>query len=75
MSVCLLGGEHECAICCNACPYAAIRLVFSEETYLSTPTIDPDRCNGCGACQVRCPTTPVRAIVIYPATDPAEKRG
>lgn len=71
MSVCLLGDDHECALCCNACPYAAIRLVFSEETYLSTPTIDPDRCNGCGACQVRCPTAPVKAIVILPATEPA----
>jgi len=66
MDVCLLGDDRECAICCNACPYAAIRLVFSEETYLNTPTIDPQRCNGCGACQVRCPTTPVKAIVVYP---------
>ncbi len=67
MSVCLLGDDHECAICRNACPYAAILLVFSEETYLNTPTIDPTRCNGCGACQVRCPTAPVKAIVVHPA--------
>lgn len=65
MDVCLLGEDHECAICIKACPYAAIRLVFSEETYLNTPTVDPQRCNGCGACQVRCPTTP-KAIVVYP---------
>jgi ferredoxin-type protein NapF len=67
MSVCLLGDDHECAMCCNACPYAAIRLIFSEDTYLNTPTIDPERCNGCGACQVRCPTAPVKAIVVHPA--------
>jgi ferredoxin-type protein NapF len=66
MDVCLLGDDRECAICCNACPYAAIRLVFSEDIYLNTPTIDPQRCNGCGACQVRCPTTPVKAIMVYP---------
>ncbi len=66
MDICLLGDDHECAICRNACPYEAIRIAFSEETYLSTPTIDPGRCNGCGACQVRCPTEPVKAIVVYP---------
>ena len=68
MSICLLGDDHECAICCNACPYGAIRLVFSEETYLNTPTIDAERCNGCGACQVRCPTKPDKAIVVLPVT-------
>lgn len=65
MDVCLLADDHECAICTNACPYAAIHLVFSEETYLNTPTVDVECCNGCGACQVRCPTTP-KAIVVYP---------
>jgi ferredoxin-type protein NapF len=69
MAVCLLGDDRECAICINACPYAAIRLVFSEDTYLNTPTIDPQRCNGCGACQVRCPTAPVKAIVVYSPDD------
>jgi ferredoxin-type protein NapF len=66
MSVCLLGEDRECAICRRACPYEAIKMVFSEIDYLTTPQIDPQRCNGCGACQVKCPTTPTKAIVVYP---------
>jgi ferredoxin-type protein NapF len=71
MAICLLGDDRECSICRRACPYDAIKIVFSEEDYLSTPTVDPQRCNGCGACQVMCPTEPRKAIVVQ-ATQPAE---
>jgi ferredoxin-type protein NapF len=66
MSLCLLGEDRECAICRTHCPYDAIRIVFSEIDYLCVPQVDPCRCNGCGACQVMCPTRPVKAIVVYP---------
>jgi MauM/NapG family ferredoxin protein len=64
MDVCLLGDDRECSICRNRCPFEAIRLDFSEEFYTLTPVIDPDRCPGCGACQVACPTKPEKAIVV-----------
>jgi len=65
MSLCLLG-ERECSICKNVCPYEAIGTVWSEEDYATVLKIDPDRCPGCGACQVACPTEPRKAIVVLP---------
>lgn len=64
MNVCLLGEDHECAACRNWCPHGAIRYVFSEKAYTLTPQIDRDKCTGCGACELVCPTTPKKAIVI-----------
>ena len=69
MSVCLLGAGRECAVCRNRCPYAAIRLVFDEKEYTLTPEVDLTHCNGCGACQVACPTQPGKAIVVRPVAD------
>ncbi len=64
MDVCLLGDDRECSICKNACPYEAIKLVWSEEEYKVVPKVDPARCPGCGACQVACPTSPRKAVVV-----------
>ena len=66
MGICLLGDNQECFACRNACPYNAIAMVFSEEEYTLTPQVDPRRCPGCGACEVACPTSPVKAIVVHP---------
>ena len=65
MSVCLLSEERECSFCRSACPYAAIDILFDNETYTSTVQVHPRKCTGCGACEVACPTTP-RAIVVVP---------
>ncbi len=67
MNVCLLGDDRDCGLCRNVCPFEAIQLVFSETEYTLTPVIDPDKCPGCGACEVACPTTPTKAIVVVPA--------
>lgn len=64
MKLCLLGEDRECSACMRWCPYDAIRYVFSEVEYTLVPTIDPDKCNGCGACQVACPTNPQKAIQV-----------
>jgi len=68
MSVCLLGEARDCAVCRTWCPYEAIRYVFCEDpdVYTLVPHIDPEKCNGCGACQAKCPTKPARAIVVKP---------
>jgi ferredoxin-type protein NapF len=69
-NVCLLGDGRECSICRSECPYEAIRYEFCEIEYTTTPRVDLQRCNGCGACQVACPTSPEKAIIVRPAAAP-----
>ncbi len=64
MLICLLSEERECTLCVRICPYDAVKLVFSEEDYISIPVIDPDKCTGCGACEWVCPVSPKKAITI-----------
>ena len=68
MTVCLLGNDRDCAVCRTWCPYEAIRYVFDDDpdVYTLVPQIDPTKCNGCGACEAKCPTKPVKAIVVEP---------
>ncbi|MHC4174841.1 MAG: 4Fe-4S dicluster domain-containing protein [Planctomycetota bacterium] len=65
MNLCLLGEDHECSACMRWCPYNAIRYVFSEAEYMLVPMIDAGKCNGCGACEVACPTSPRKAIRVF----------
>ena len=64
MNLCLLGEDHECSACMRWCPYNAIRYVFIEAEYTLVPVIDAGKCNGCGACEVACPTSPRKAIRV-----------
>ncbi|MEN6424297.1 MAG: 4Fe-4S binding protein [Phycisphaerales bacterium] len=67
MSLCLLADDRECSLCKSRCPYDAVHYVFSEADYTLTPQIDPDKCNGCGACEAACPTSPPKAIIVFPS--------
>jgi ferredoxin-type protein NapF len=68
MNLCLLGEDRECSACMRWCPYNAIRYVFSEAEYTLVPVIDTAKCNGCGACEVACPTSPRKAISVLSET-------
>lgn len=54
-------GFAMCLSCQDHCPERAINLV-----QLRTPTVEADRCTGCGACLFVCPTSP-KAIRIRAA--------
>ncbi len=66
MLACFLSQSIECGACAGACPFQAIEIEFNDDDYTSAITIDPDRCNGCGACQLVCMTAPAKAIRVFP---------
>jgi len=65
-NICLLTlGKKECDVCMVACPFKAIDIKWDADMYISYPGIDTGKCNGCGACEVACPTNPVKAISVW----------
>jgi ferredoxin-type protein NapF len=65
-NICLLTlGKKECDVCTVACPFKAISIQWDDDQYISYPGIDTGKCNGCGACEVACPTDPVKAISVW----------
>jgi ferredoxin-type protein NapF len=64
-NVCLTAlGKKECNACEHACPYDAVHITWDEQQYNAYPVVN-DKCTGCGACEVVCPTSPVRAIRVW----------
>ncbi len=67
-SLCLWG-ISECHACLRLCPYDAIKVQWNEEAYESFPGVDPAKCNGCGACEVVCPTGDLKALKVRKKKD------
>ena len=75
-NICLLTlGKKECDVCEVACPFKAVSIKWDDNAYISYPDIDTDKCNGCGACQVACPTDPVKAISVWSLLTDKSKDG
>lgn len=56
-----------CTVCARNCPAGAIRLVKSDPDNPRSPripSIDEERCIGCGACEYLCPSRPFSAIYV-----------
>lgn len=69
-NVCLTAlGKKECDACDLACPYDAVHITWDEAQFISYPVVN-NKCVGCGACEVVCPTNPVKAIRVW-TTKPA----
>jgi ferredoxin len=69
-SVCFVTlGVKDCDACERACPYEAVKIYWDEERYVAYPLVSTDQCNGCGACEVVCPTGNIRAIRVWKRTD------
>lgn len=67
-SLCLWGFS-DCNTCIRACPYEAVKVQWYEEAYESFPGVDPLKCNGCGACEIVCPTGDLKAIKVRKKID------
>jgi ferredoxin-type protein NapF len=69
-SLCVLAlGQRDCDACVRACPFDAVRIHWDEEHYIAYPIVDWKKCNGCGACQVACPTYGAKAIQVWKKID------
>jgi len=56
-----------CDSCYRNCPTGAIQLVSNDDlpdTSLKIPTINPERCIGCGKCENLCPARPLSGIYV-----------
>lgn len=56
-----------CGNCARHCPVGAIRMVKKnpdDEKSLRIPSVNEEKCIGCGACENLCPSRPISAITV-----------
>lgn len=59
--------EVHCGNCARHCPVGAIQMVKKnpkDENSIRIPTVNEEKCIGCGACENLCPSRPVSAITV-----------
>lgn len=59
--------EVHCGNCARHCPVGAIKMVKKnpeDEKSLRIPTVNEEKCIGCGACENLCPSRPISAITV-----------
>ena len=68
LDICVVNtDEVSCGNCARHCPAGAIRLVRKnpdDEKSLRIPTVNEEKCIGCGACENLCPARPLTAIHV-----------
>ena len=68
LDVCVVNTDNvKCGNCARHCPAGAIRMVKKnpeDPKSLMIPTVDEERCIGCGACENLCPARPLTAIHV-----------
>jgi ferredoxin-type protein NapF len=62
-------GRKDCDACVRSCPLDAVRIHWDEERYVAYPVVSTGKCNGCGACEVVCPTEGFKAIRVWKRVD------
>ena len=60
------GEVEECGNCARHCPAGAIQLVKKQVNGIDVriPSVDEEKCIGCGACENLCPARPLSAITV-----------
>ena len=68
LSTCVVNTDNvSCGNCAEHCPVGAIRMVRKnpdDPKSLRIPTVNEERCIGCGACENLCPARPFTAIHV-----------
>lgn len=61
---CLSAKGNNCGHCAEVCPVDAIQMIPNTSTGYQLPSVDENRCLGCGKCEYLCPSRPLAAIYV-----------
>lgn len=61
---CLSAKGESCGHCASGCPTKAISMILDSSIGHSIPSVNENKCIGCGKCEYLCPSRPLGAIYI-----------